>query len=126
MTAARNEVKVLQKLQHPSIVAYKDSFVDSEKLCIVMEWASGGDLASEVAKRKRTSRRFTEREVVSLMHQMVSALAYCHHDLKLLHRDLKPANVFLGASGEVKIGDFGISKIMQASCQLAQTQCGTP
>ena len=69
------------------------------------------------------------------MRGLVKALAYCHHDLKLLHRDLKPQNVFLkdedvskGAIDEshIKLGDFGISKMLAASQGLAQTQCGTP
>ena len=57
-----------------------------------------------------------------------------HHDLKLLHRDLKPQNVFLKEdvskgridSSQIKLGDFGISKMLAASQGLAQTQCGTP
>ena len=62
------------------------------------------------------------------------ALAYCHHDLKLLHRDLKPQNVFLKDdlsvngidASQVKVGDFGISKMLAMSQGLAATQCGTP
>jgi serine/threonine protein kinase len=53
-------------------------------------------------------------------------LAYCHHDLHMLHRDLKPQNVFLAANGDVKLGDFGLAKVIEATCALAKTQCGTP
>ena len=59
-------------------------------------------------------------------YQICDALSYCHRDLKLLHRDLKPANIFLSASGQVKVGDFGISRFLSASEALAHTQCGTP
>merc|ERR1719482_2141178 len=44
----------------------------------------------------------------------------------MLHRDLKPANVFLSATSDVKLGDFGLAKALEATCALANTQCGTP
>ena len=65
-------------------------------------------------------------EIALPFAEMCSALAYCHHELKLLHRDLKPANIFLSAAGNVKVGDFGISRFLNTSEGLAQTQCGTP
>ncbi|KOO29325.1 serine threonine-protein kinase [Chrysochromulina tobinii] len=61
-----------------------------------------------------------------MVAQACSALAYCHHKLFLLHRDIKPQNIFLSASGDVKIGDFGISKCLSASHGLALTKCGSP
>lgn len=52
-----------------------------------------------------------ERDILDVFSQMVSALRYIH-SRNVLHRDLKTANVFLTKEGEIKIGDFGISKIM--------------
>jgi len=43
-----------------------------------------------------------------------------------LHRDLKPANIFLDGNNEIKLGDFGLSKIMGESQQFASTNVGTP
>ena len=129
--ASKNEVRVLQALTHPHIVAYNDSFVSAgpragdAKLFILMEWASGGDLGSLISRRKQTGKRFSEAEILKFTWQMTSALAYCHHDRRLLHRDLKPANIFISADGAVKIGDFGISRFLCTSEALAQTQCGT-
>lgn len=125
----KNEVRVLQRLHHDHVISYVDSFVvegRDPKLCIIMEWASGGDLAGLISRRKKMGARFSEAELLSMLHQMCLGLAYCHHDLKLLHRDLKPANIFLSAAGSIKIGDFGISKVLPISNALAQTQCGSP
>lgn len=124
-----NEVSVLQKLSHDHVVSYVDSFVvegHDPKLCIVMEWASGGDLSALISRRKKKGVRFTESEVIHLLQQICSGLKYCHHDLKLLHRDLKPANIFLDANGSIKLGDFGISKVLPTSGALAATRCGSP
>ena len=122
-----HEVAVLQRLCHPCIVRYRDSFVDDgDKLCICMEYASGGDLSSKICALKKQRGRFSEGEVLRILGELVSALAYLHHEAKLLHRDLKPANIFLTADGSCLLGDFGISKQLQVSCQLARTQCGTP
>ena len=48
------------------------------------------------------------------------------HDKKIIHRDLKGLNVFLTKDGIVKIGDFGVSKVLFETQQKASTQAGTP
>ena len=93
--AAMNEVRLLKKISHSNVVAYKDSYYHGDTLNIVMEYAAGGDLAGLIASKKCSQTRFSEVEVVTVMYQLTSALAYCHHGLKLLHRDLKPQNIFL-------------------------------
>ena len=122
----QNEVAVLRKLKHPHIIAIEEALVVDETLCIVMEWAEGKDLSALIAQRKQQNRPFTEEEVLKIFWQLCSALAYCHHDCHMLHRDLKPQNVFMAANGDVKLGDFGLAKVIEATCALAKTQCGTP
>ena len=51
---------------------------------------------------------------------------YIHSYKQVLHRDLKPANVFLDNSGNVKLGDFGLARILHHNFSLAQTFVGTP
>jgi NIMA (never in mitosis gene a)-related kinase 1/4/5 len=54
-------------------------------------------------------------------------LAMSHmHSKKILHRDLKPQNIFLTAEMHLKIGDFGISRVLDNSAQMANTSLGTP
>ena len=87
--ATMNEVKVLQSLQHKHLVRYVDSFVTcapEAKLCIVLEWAKGGDLANWIKETKRAGKRFTEAQIVKIICQISSAVSYCHVQLKLLHR----------------------------------------
>ena len=126
MAAAQNEVAALKKLRHPHVIAIVESFVNDETLCIVMEWAEGADLSTLIARRMKEGRPFSEEEVLLIFWQLTSALAHCHHDLRMLHRDLKPQNVFLAANGDVKLGDFGLAKVVEATRAAAHTLCGTP
>lgn len=52
-------------------------------------------------------------------------MKYCH-DRKILHRDIKSQNIFLTTKEEVKIGDFGISKVLEHTKDNLQTLVGTP
>ncbi|XP_040565280.1 serine/threonine-protein kinase Nek8 [Lepeophtheirus salmonis] len=119
---ALNEVKVLAKMDHPNIVAYFDSFEVDGVLMIEMEYADGGNLADDLEKR---TIRMKEQEVLDIFCQMVSAIRHMHSH-NVLHRDLKTANIFLTKEGIVKVGDFGISKVLSTHHGGAMTVLGTP
>merc|ERR1712166_969209 len=121
--AALREVNILKKLRHPNIIAYKDSYKSDGKLSIIMEYASGGDVYGRIQKQK--GRLFPETVVVNWVVQMLLALKYLH-DNKLLHRDLKPQNMFLTSTGVIKLGDFGVARILDGTLACAHTQIGTP
>jgi NIMA (never in mitosis gene a)-related kinase len=57
--------------------------------------------------------------------QLCCGLLYLHRK-KILHRDLKLANVFLNASNDVRLGDFGIARVLSKTAELARTVVGTP
>lgn len=63
-----------------------------------------------------------------VLYQMCRALQACHWHLTItiLHRDIKPANVFLDGAGNVKLGDFGLARILRDDTSFAQTLVGTP
>jgi NIMA (never in mitosis gene a)-related kinase len=122
---ALNEVHVLKAMRHPYIVTYRESFMDKRCLCIVMDYADGGDMYSKIAKQKQLGKGFPENLILNWFVQICLAIKHIH-DRKILHRDLKTQNVFLTSQGEVKIGDFGIARVLQHTYDCAQTAIGTP
>jgi NIMA (never in mitosis gene a)-related kinase len=115
------EAKLLARLQHPNIVTFWDSFSTRDHLYIVMEFADGGDL--ETLLKSRRGKNLSEPEVLHLFVQLCLAIKHVH-DRKILHRDLKSQNVFLTSGGLVKLGDFGVSRVMGNTAELAATQIG--
>ncbi|CAF1122215.1 unnamed protein product [Rotaria sordida] len=120
---ARKEVKVLSEMKHPYIVSYIDSFEDPVSLFIIMDYCDGGDLHSRVQAQRGIL--FNEDQILDWFVQITLALKHVH-DRKVLHRDIKSQNVFLTRDGSAKLGDFGISKVLNATCDFARTQIGTP
>lgn len=60
---------------------------------------------------------------------MCRALQECHWkvpNVTILHRDIKPANVFLDEAGNVKLGDFGLARILDNDASFAHSLVGTP
>ena len=122
---AINEVRILASVAHPQIASYKEAFFEQQTgtLCIVMEFADGGDLQTKINAAKRTNSYFKEAEIWQIFYQMVHGL-HALHTRKIVHRDIKCANVFLTKGGTVKLGDLNVSKIAKAG--VMQTQTGTP
>jgi NIMA (never in mitosis gene a)-related kinase len=120
---AKKETEILRRLNHPNIVRCRGSFVHNNSLHIVMDFADGGDLFAQIQKAK--NQHFKEDQVLSWFVQICLALKHVH-DRKILHRDIKCQNIFLTKAGMVKMGDFGIAKILDQTAQLAKTSIGTP
>uniref|UniRef100_A0A8C2KRG0 non-specific serine/threonine protein kinase n=1 Tax=Cyprinus carpio TaxID=7962 RepID=A0A8C2KRG0_CYPCA len=110
---ACREYRIHKQLDHPRIVKLYDYFsLDTDTFCTVLEYCEGNDLDFYLKQHKLMS----EKEARSIVMQIVNALRYLN-EIKppIIHYDLKPGNILLvdgNACGEIKITDFGLSKIM--------------
>lgn len=125
--AVLKEASILAHLKHPHVVSLQESFFDpsEEKLFIVQDFCDGGTLHEKIVSARENNSPFSEKQIMQWFVQMAMALQHIHSK-KVLHRDLKSQNVFLTKKGVVKIGDFGIAKMMENTFDMAQTCCGTP
>ncbi|KAK2856107.1 hypothetical protein Q5P01_004842 [Channa striata] len=127
-----SEVNLLRELKHPNIVRYYDRIIDrtNTTLYIVMEYCEGGDLASLISRCVKERRYLEEQFILRVMAQLTLALKECHRRrdgrATVLHRDLKPANIFLDIRQNVKLGDFGLARILNHETSFAKTFVGTP
>ena len=121
---ARQESSVLSQLDHPNIVRYLRSMEYQSKLLLLTEYCSGGDLSARV--RKQRGVYFIENVIVNWFRQLCSAVAYLH-ERRILHRDIKTGNVFLCKGDSlVKLGDFGVARVLSHTEDMAKTCVGTP
>ena len=122
---ALNEIRILASISHPNVISYKQAFFDdeSDSLCIVMEYADGGDLYQRILDYKNKSSRMSENFLWHVLIKLARALKSLH-DLNIMHRDMKSANVFLTKEGKVKLGDMNVSKVAKEG--MNHTQTGTP
>lgn len=79
----------------------------------------------------KCARRYLEEQfIIKVMAQLTLALKECHRRrdgrATILHRDLKPANIFLSGKHNVKLGDFGLARILNHETSFAKTFVGTP
>ncbi len=123
------EVNILGELQHPHIVRYYDRIIDPQQstIYIVMEYCENGDIGRLLKKCRKEHELISEDVIWKVFTEALLALRECHsHSPKVLHRDLKPANLFLDRQHSIKLGDFGLSRMMGAESEFAQTHVGTP
>jgi NIMA (never in mitosis gene a)-related kinase 2 len=125
-----SEVNILRELHHPNIVRYYDRVIDRDhsKIFIVMEYCEGGDIATMIKNSRKEKNQLPEDMIWIILSQVLQALQVCHtrKEGKILHRDLKPGNIFLDSNYNVKLGDFGLSRIMGDESVFAYTHVGTP
>lgn len=145
------EVQIMRRLHHPSIVQLLD-FCESEDYCyLVMEMLDGGELFDQIVKLTYMSEPLSRH----IICQVADGIRYMHKECGIVHRDIKPENLLFekidlvpskevvvrpydedkedegeftpgkggGGIGRVKIADFGLSKIVWE--QSTKTPCGT-
>jgi len=107
---AVREYQIHKELVHPKVVRLYDVFeIDNNSFCTVLEYCDGGDLDGYLKSQKL----LPEREARCITSQIFSGLKYLNEQKRnIIHYDLKPGNI-LFCNGEVKITDFGLSKIME-------------
>ncbi len=100
----------------------------NRKIYIVMEYCENGDMTSLIKKCKKENDYVAEDVVWKIFMQIILALKECHSrkDKKIIHRDIKPGNVLLDSENNVKLGDFGLSRVLSQETQWASTNVGTP
>jgi len=120
-----HEVRVLAQMSHPHIIRYLHAArpPGAGELHIYMEYADGGTLAAAVTAQR--GKPFTSELVQRWTWQLSSALQHVHAQ-GVLHRDLKLANVFLTQGRAIKLGDFGVARLLSTHTHFAQTMVGTP
>jgi serine/threonine-protein kinase len=107
------ESKILRQLKHPHIVQFGQLGEFAGHLYFVMEYVAGEDVG-KMLKRKGP---LSVRTAVRIISQVLYGLEYAHA-AKFVHRDMKPSNLLIGSrSGQkvVKIADFGLARVYQAS-----------
>ena len=124
------QVHLLQSLKHPNIIKCYGSFwshpaAGSGVFHMVLEFAERGDLASLISRTKRNGEYLSEDRVWHLFLPVMRVAAYLHGQ-GIIHRDFKALNVFLTASNEVKVGDFGVGRVLSDDTLMVDTMYGTP
>ena len=122
----KTEVKILMNVKHPNIVSLLDVFEDDDKLYLIMELMTGGELFDKICNDYPNG--YSEKQAADLTRQIIEAVKYLHGK-GIIHRDLKPENLLFSHpdddSAQIKISDFGLAKIWSGDT-LARTACGSP
>jgi serine/threonine protein kinase len=114
-------VCTMPNFEQPNIVKFVESFEFKDHMYIVMEYLPGGDL-SHLAREGPLEEERTKQ----IARQILTGLDYMHRS-GVTHRDIKPENIMIQSIDpiNVKLTDFGLSKVVSAEETILKTFCGT-
>lgn len=117
------EIEILRRTDSPSVV-HCHSIIQSGSsagdFALLLEYMDAGTLESLLRRRGH----FTEAALAGVARQVLQGLAYLHGQ-KIVHRDIKPSNLLVSRGGEIKISDFGVSKVMARTLAPCDSYVGT-
>ncbi|XP_078520087.1 serine/threonine-protein kinase Nek10 isoform X2 [Lissotriton helveticus] len=109
---------IREQLYHPNVVRYYRTFLENDRLYIVMELIEGAPLGEHFNSLKEKQQQFTEERIWNIFIQLCLALRYLHKEKRIVHRDLTPNNIMLGERDKVTVTDFGLAKQKQENSKL--------
>ena len=122
-----NEIKILQKLEHPNVIKIYELFEDEKSFFIVTEYIGEGNLLNKIEAMKDRD----EVIIGIIMNQIISAVAYLHKN-NTVHGDLKPENIMISSSNmqarysfntSAKIDMQDLDKICKSSSAAKSNSC---
>ncbi|MEW6282341.1 MAG: serine/threonine-protein kinase, partial [Candidatus Eremiobacterota bacterium] len=123
----REEVTILQRLDHRGIPRVMDAFEHEGQPCLVMEFVEGLSLGDYLRSVGKPTRDEDVRQVVSFGVELCRVLEYLHgQNPPVLHRDIKPGNILVDPGGyHVTLVDFGLARDIHPQSNTTRTQVGT-
>jgi serine/threonine-protein kinase len=119
-SANLSEAALLRSLDHSNIIRFYGYESGPEGLGLVLEYMDGGSLADLLQNEGPVP----PERAISLMIPICKGVAFAHSK-NVIHRDLKPENILLNTEGHVKVGDFGVARVLEGT-KAASTAIGTP
>lgn len=113
----RSEIAILNRLDHPNIVNFYETYNDFRYLYIIMQYIEGEDMKKYFSQKKECS----EDDICQIFRYLVKAVVHCHAN-GIMHRDIKPDNVLIDKTGKPFLCDFGLSH----TSRKAKGFIGTP
>ncbi|XP_034387133.1 myosin light chain kinase 2, skeletal/cardiac muscle [Cyclopterus lumpus] len=119
----RNEIQVMNQLNHPNLIQLYAAFESRHDIILVMEYVEGGELFDRIIDENYN---LTELDTVLFIRQICEGLQYMHK-MYILHLDLKPENILCvsRATNKIKIIDFGLARRYKPREKL-RVNFGTP
>ncbi|XP_022898729.1 serine/threonine-protein kinase EDR1-like isoform X2 [Olea europaea var. sylvestris] len=119
-----NEISILSRIRHPNVILFLGACTKPPHLSLVTEYMEMGSLyylihASGLKKKLSWQRR------LKMLCDICRGLM-CLHRMKIVHRDLKSANCLVNKHWTVKIGDFGLSRVLTTTPMTDSSSAGTP
>ncbi len=118
------EILTLEKLHHPNVIDFYEAFQVEDKLWIILEFVEYGSLYC-ILKKHFPNGIKDPQMIASIAYQIIKGLEYLHNK-NIIHRDVKCGNILINKNGDVKLTDFGISKLLESKEHKTSSMVGTP